>query len=179
MTETKTIAETNRFIVLDRYDKDGKLMESYQSEDSLERELIDDLGNLGYIFERELNTPAKLLANARTQLQTLNNVQFTESEWTRFVETYLDRPSDHILEKTRKIHDDYIHDFVFDDGHIQNIYDGCLDHGIRVVDVRHEQSAAHAADAWARVTGQPGVAAVNQGLRFACTIPCTGSTPVV
>jgi type I restriction enzyme R subunit len=78
--------------------------------------------NLGYTFERELNTPAKLLANVRTQLQTLNNVQFTESEWKRFVETYLDRPSDHIVEKTRKIHDDYIHDFVFDDGHIQNIY---------------------------------------------------------
>jgi type I restriction enzyme, R subunit len=122
MTEYKTIAETNRFIVLDRYDKDWKLMESYQSEDALERELIQDLENLGYTFERELNTPAKLLANVRTQLQTLNNVQFTESEWTRFVETYLDRPSDHILEKTRKIHDDYIHDFVFDDGHIQNIY---------------------------------------------------------
>ena len=122
MTETKTIAETNRFIVLDRYDKDMKLAESYQSEDALERELIRDLENLGYTFERELNTPAKLLANARTQLQTLNNIQFTEAEWTRFVETYLDRPSDHIVEKTRKIHDDYIHDFVFDDGHIQNIY---------------------------------------------------------
>ena len=122
MIEYKTIAETNRFIVLDRYDKDWKLMESYQSEDALERELIQDLGNLGYTFERELNTPAKLLANVRTQLQTLNNVQFTESEWTRFVETYLDRPSDHILEKTRKIHDDYIHDFRFDDDHIQNIY---------------------------------------------------------
>jgi type I restriction enzyme R subunit len=122
MTETKTIAETNRFIVLDRYDKDWKLAESYQSEDALERELIRDLENLGYTFERELNTPAKLLANARTQLQALNNIQFTESEWVRFVETYLDRPSDHIVEKTRKIHDDYIHDFVFDDGHIQNIY---------------------------------------------------------
>ena len=122
MTETKTIAETNRFIVLDRYDKDMKLAESYQSEDALERELIRDLENLGYTFERELNTPAKLLANARTQLQALNNIQFTESEWKRFVETYLDRPSDHIVEKTRKIHDDYIHDFVFDDGHIQNIY---------------------------------------------------------
>jgi type I restriction enzyme, R subunit len=122
MTETKTIAETNRFIVLDRYDKDWKLMEAYQSENSLERELIDDLVNLGYTFERELNTPAKLLANVRSQLQALNNVQFTESEWKRFVETYLDRPSDHIVEKTRKIHDDYIHDFVFDDGHIQNIY---------------------------------------------------------
>jgi type I restriction enzyme R subunit len=122
MTEYKTIAETNRFIVLDRYEKDWKLAESYQSEDALERELIQDLENLGYTFERELNTPAKLLANVRTQLQTLNNVQFTESEWARFVETYLDRPSDHIVEKTRKIHDDYIHDFVFDDGHIQNIY---------------------------------------------------------
>jgi type I restriction enzyme R subunit len=121
MTETKTIAETNRFIVLDRYDKGWKLGESYQSEDALERELIDDLLNLGYTFDG-LNSPEKLLANVRVQLQTLNNIQFTDSEWLRFVETYLDRPSDNIVEKTRKIHDDYIHDFVFDDGHIQNIY---------------------------------------------------------
>jgi acetolactate synthase-1/2/3 large subunit len=55
------------------------------------------------------------------------------------------------------------HLFTLCGGHIQNIYDGCLDHGIRVVDVRHEQTAAHAADAWARVTGQPGVAAVTAG----------------
>jgi acetolactate synthase-1/2/3 large subunit len=48
-------------------------------------------------------------------------------------------------------------------GHIQAIYDGCLDEGIRVVDVRHEQSAAHAADGWARVTGEPGVCAVTAG----------------
>jgi len=122
VTETKTIAETNRFIVLDRYDKPSSVAESYQSEDALERELVRDLENLGYTFERELNTLAKLLANVRTQLQTLNKVQFTESEWARFVETYLDRPSNHIVEKTRKVHDDFIHDFVFDDGHIQNIY---------------------------------------------------------
>jgi type I restriction enzyme R subunit len=122
MTEYKTIAETNRFIVLDRYDKPSILAETYQSEDALERELVRDLENLGYTFERGLNTPEKLLANVRIQLQALNNLQFTESEWSRFVETYLDRPSDHIVEKTRKIHDDYIHDFVFDDGHIQNIY---------------------------------------------------------
>ena len=63
-----------------------------------------------------------MLANVRVQLQALNNVQFTEGEWLRFVETYLDKPSDNIIDKTRKIHDDYIHDFVFDDGHIQNIY---------------------------------------------------------
>ncbi|MEI8087889.1 MAG: HsdR family type I site-specific deoxyribonuclease, partial [Paludibacter sp.] len=43
-------------------------------------------------------------------------------EWVRFVEEYLDKPSDNQIEKTRKIHDNYIYDFVFDDGHIQNIY---------------------------------------------------------
>jgi acetolactate synthase-1/2/3 large subunit len=48
-------------------------------------------------------------------------------------------------------------------GHIASIYDGCLDFGIKVVDFRHEQAAAHAADAWARVTGQPGVAVVTAG----------------
>jgi len=48
-------------------------------------------------------------------------------------------------------------------GHVQHIYDGCLDEGIRVVDVRHEQTAGHAADGWARVTGKPGVAIVTAG----------------
>ena len=48
-------------------------------------------------------------------------------------------------------------------GHILPIYEGCLDQGIRVVDVRHEQTAAFAADAWARVTGEVGVAAVTAG----------------
>jgi acetolactate synthase-1/2/3 large subunit len=48
-------------------------------------------------------------------------------------------------------------------GHVMSIYDGCLDHGIRVIDVRHEQTAAHAADGWGRVTGRPGVAIVTAG----------------
>lgn len=55
------------------------------------------------------------------------------------------------------------HLFTLCGGHIQNIYDGCLDEGIRVVDVRHEQTAGHAADGWARVTGKPGVCAVTAG----------------
>jgi len=55
------------------------------------------------------------------------------------------------------------HLFTLCGGHIQMLYDGCLTEGIRVVDVRHEQSAAHAADGWARVTGKPGVAAVTAG----------------
>ncbi len=55
------------------------------------------------------------------------------------------------------------HIFTLCGGHVQNIYDGCLDEGIRVVDTRHEQTAAHAADGWARVTGEPGVAVVTAG----------------
>ncbi|MET9297146.1 thiamine pyrophosphate-binding protein [Streptomyces sp. NPDC003077] len=48
-------------------------------------------------------------------------------------------------------------------GHIIDIYDGCVDEGIKVVDVRHEQVAAHAADGYARITGRPGCAVVTAG----------------
>ncbi|GAA2646803.1 thiamine pyrophosphate-binding protein [Streptomyces lunalinharesii] len=48
-------------------------------------------------------------------------------------------------------------------GHIIDIYDGCVDEGIQVVDVRHEQVAAHAADGYARLTGRPGCAVVTAG----------------
>ena len=122
MTDYKTIAESNNFIVLDKYSKEWKVSESYQSEYDLEREFIQDLQNQGYDYVPDLNTPDKLIANVREQLQALNNMQFADGEWLRFVETYLDKPSDSIVDKTRKIHDDYIHDFVFDDGRIKNIY---------------------------------------------------------
>ena len=122
MTHYKPIAESNNFIVLDKYNKEWKVSESYQSEESLERELIQDLQNQGYEYLPALNNPQAMLVNVREQLQTLNQVQFAEGEWKRFVETYLDKPSDTIVDKTRKIHDDYIHDFVFDDGRIKNIY---------------------------------------------------------
>src|SRR5947209_3371458 len=55
------------------------------------------------------------------------------------------------------------HLFTLSGGHIAPIYDGCVDEGIRIVDFRHEQAAVHAADGWARVTLQPGVAAVTAG----------------
>ncbi len=122
MIDYKTIAESNNFIVLDKYTREWQVKESYQSEDDLEREFIQDLQNQGYEYLPGLNTSVAMLANVRVQLQALNKVEFLEGEWLRFVEEYLDRPSDNIVDKTRKIHDDYIHDFVFDDGHIQNIY---------------------------------------------------------
>jgi acetolactate synthase-1/2/3 large subunit len=57
-------------------------------------------------------------------------------------------------------------------GHIIDIYDGCIDEGIRIVDVRHEQVAAHAADGYARQTGKLGVVVTTAGP--GCTNAVTG-----
>jgi len=122
MTNYNAIAESNNFIILEQYSKQSRVKESYQSEYDLEGEFIQDLVNQGYQYLPSVSNPQAMLANVREQLQTLNNVQFSEGEWQRFVETFLDKPSDSITDKTRKIHDNHIHDFVFDDGHIQNIY---------------------------------------------------------
>ena len=57
-------------------------------------------------------------------------------------------------------------------GHIIDIYDGCIDEGIRIVDVRHEQTAAHAADGYARQTGRLGCVVTTAGP--GCTNAVTG-----
>ncbi|MEE6075889.1 type I restriction endonuclease subunit R [Avibacterium paragallinarum] len=120
-TETTPIAETNQFIILDEYTKIEQ-PSHYQSEADLEREFIADLVQQGYEFRQDLTTNDKLLANVREQLQRLNEVRFSDEEWARFVAEYLDPPAETLIDKTRKIHHNYIYDFVFDDGRIQNIY---------------------------------------------------------
>ncbi|PQL91598.1 type I restriction endonuclease subunit R [Apibacter adventoris] len=125
MTQYTPIAESNNFIVLDNYTKYSLVNDTpavYQTEADLEREFIQDLINQGYENPSYLTTAEAMLANVRVQLQALNNMVFTDSEWARYVEEYLDRPGDNLVDKTRKIQDNYIYDFVFDDGHIQNIY---------------------------------------------------------
>ena len=125
MTQYSTIAELQNFIVLDSYTKNFLINEppvGYQSEAALEHELIKDLQRQGYEYLPNLVTSEALLENVRKQLQALNNVAFTDAEWKRFLDEYLEKPSDNIVDKTRKVQDDYIYDFVFDDGHIKNIY---------------------------------------------------------
>lgn len=125
MYEYNSIAESNNFIVLDKYEKHVSCVRetsTYQTEASLENEFIQDLRSQGYEYLPHLTTPEAMFENARVQLQLLNDVQFTDSEWTRFCEEYLDKAGDNHIDKTRKIHNHYIYDFVFDDGHIKNIY---------------------------------------------------------
>lgn len=125
MFEYKPIAESKNFIVLDKYEKHSLIQEKvsvYQTEASLEKEFIQDLVSQGYEYLPELTTPEAMLKNVRVQLQMLNNVVFSDEEWVRFCEEYLDKASDSHIDKTHKIHNNYIYDFVFDDGHIKNIY---------------------------------------------------------
>ncbi|OON94714.1 MAG: DEAD/DEAH box helicase [Candidatus Epulonipiscioides saccharophilum] len=123
MYEDSTIAESKNFIVLDKYEKySRKATAVHQTEASLEKEFIQDLINQGYEYLPDLTTPEAMLKNVRKELQNFNDVVFSDTEWTRFCQEYLDKPSDNHIDKMRKIHNDYIYDFVFDDGHIKNIY---------------------------------------------------------
>ena len=116
-----TIAEMTGGIILAHYDKNNRVdASSYQSEAELERELIANLVSQGY--ERvKFTTSEELYGNLKVQIERLNNVSFSKSEWERFLTEYLDCPKDGMVEKTRKIQEDYIYDFTFDDGHLQNI----------------------------------------------------------
>ena len=120
-TFTTAIVESDNFIILEKYTK-LEQPSQYQAEADLEKELIADLRQQGYEYLTYLTTPEALLANLKTQMEVLNNVVFTDAEWLRFLDEYLNKPSDSLIDRTRKLHDNYIYDFIFDDGHIQNIY---------------------------------------------------------
>ena len=119
--QTDTILEAKNFIVLEKYTKLEK-PSTYQTEADLERELVSDLRQQGYEYLNNLTTSEALLDNLKTQMEALNGVVFSEIEWLRFLEEYLNKPSDGLIDRTRKLHDNHIYDFIFDDGHIQNIY---------------------------------------------------------
>ena len=118
---TSTIAEMTGGIILAKFDKNNRVGGgSYQSEAELERELIANLVAQGY--ERaDFKTSDELYANLKVQIERLNNITFSDSEWERFLIEYLDAPNEGMIEKTRKIQEDYIYDFIFDDGHLKNI----------------------------------------------------------
>lgn len=119
---TTPIIESNNFIVLDKYTNINDSSDSYQSEVELEKELINDLSNQGYEYRKDITSTESMLDNIKVQLENLNKTSFSDEEWKRFCSEYLDNANESIIDKTRKVHDDYIYDFVFDDGHIENIY---------------------------------------------------------
>ena len=82
--------------------------------------MINNLVSQGY--ERlDVRSMDDLYINLRVQIEKLNDIKFSDSEWKRFLLEYLDAPNDGIIEKTRKIQENHIYDFIFDDGRLRNI----------------------------------------------------------
>ncbi|MDO4765383.1 MAG: type I restriction endonuclease, partial [Eubacteriales bacterium] len=117
---TSTIAEMTNGIILASFEKPERVYDSYQTEQQLENELLNALELQGY--ERfYAKTEKELYDNLKLQIEKLNKVFFSEVEWKRFLVEYLDSPNDGMVEKTGKIQENHIYDFIFDDGHLQNI----------------------------------------------------------
>ena len=118
--EISTIAEMTNGIILANYEKILQVQEAYQSEAELEESMIKNLVLQGY---EKFNgkTSDDLYKNLKIQIEKLNKVTFTDEEWKRFLTEYLDSPNDGMIEKTRKIQENHIYDFIFDDGHLKNI----------------------------------------------------------
>src|SRR5690554_6385743 len=108
---------------------------------------MQDLINLGYENPTHLKSTEAMLSNVRTELQELSNMVSTAIEWVRVIREYLHQPSDGLLDKSGKLHDNLISDFVFDDGHIQNIYlvdkENSLRNKVQVISLV-EQTGSHA-----------------------------------
>lgn len=114
------VAETNENTVVTEYEPVKNRSDSYQSEDALEKEFIRLLCEQGYEY-LNIHTEADLIANLRKKLEELNNYQFSDTEWERFFSDCIANKNDGIVEKTRKIQEDYVQVLKRDDALSKNI----------------------------------------------------------
>ena len=114
------VAQTTENTVVTEYEPVKARSDSYQSEAELEREFIRMLTEQGYEY-LQIHTEPELLLNLRRQLEKLNNYQFSDNEWSRFLANNVANPNEHIVEKTRKIQEDYVQVLKRDDGTSKNI----------------------------------------------------------
>ena len=116
------VAQNTLSTVVSEYIFDNKREASYQSELDLEKAFIRQLEAQAYEYLK-ITTEADLVVNLRTQLEKLNSVKFSDEEWKRFFESELANPNQRsIAEKTATIQEDYIKNFIRDDGTTKNIY---------------------------------------------------------
>ena len=114
------VAQTNENTVVTEYEPVKARSDSYQSEAELEREFIRMLTEQGYEY-LAIHSEPELISNLRFQMERLNNYKFSNAEWDRFLSNNLANPNEHIVEKTRKIQEDYVQVLKRDDGYSQNI----------------------------------------------------------
>lgn len=120
MNQYNVVVQSEESTVLAEYISQGKRAESYQSEADLEREFIKLLAELGYEY-LPVHTEAELIINLRKKLEELNDYQFSDSEWEQFFSNCIAGKNDGIVEKTRRIQEDYIQVLHRDNGATKNI----------------------------------------------------------
>ena len=113
--------EMSEATVVSEYTPLKRTSQDYQSEAELENEFIKMLSNQGYEY-LQIHDSASFTTNLRMQLEKLNNYTFTDNEWQRFFSFNIANNNDGIVEKTRKIQEDYIQVLKRDDGTSKNIY---------------------------------------------------------
>ncbi len=121
MSQYNIITSTSESTVVAEYTPESCRSESYQSETALEAEFIRLLGAQGYGY-LAIHDEAALIANLRAQLELLNGFQFSDSEWERFFKDCLASANEGIMEKTRKIQQDFVQVLRRDDGSSKNVY---------------------------------------------------------
>lgn len=114
------IAVSSEGTVVAEYIPDPLGIESYQSEVDLERELIRLLQSQAYEY-LPVRSEAQLVANLRAQLEVLNSVTFSDSEWEQFFSERVAGANDGIAEKTVRIQEDHVQLLKRDDGSVKNI----------------------------------------------------------
>ncbi|MCW5939877.1 MAG: type I restriction endonuclease subunit R [Fimbriimonadaceae bacterium] len=115
------IAVSNESTVIAQYIPDSQVRETtYQSEDALEREFIKQLERQAYDYLR-IGSEEELIANLRTQIESLNDIKFSDAEWTKFYETKISGQNDGIAEKTVRIQEDPVQLLTRDDGTTKNV----------------------------------------------------------
>lgn len=114
------VAQTNENTVVTEYEPVKTRSDSYQSEAALEKEFIRLLCEQGYEY-LQIHTEKDLISNLRRELEGLNNYQFSDTEWEQFFSNAVANPNEHIVEKTRKIQEDFVQVLKRDDGTSKNI----------------------------------------------------------
>ena len=114
------VSETDKNTVVTEYEPQTKRSGDYQSEADLEQAFIKMLGEQGYEY-LTIHNETELISNLRKQLEILNNYQFTDNEWNSFFKNKIANANDGIVQKTRKIQEDYVQNLTRDDGTTMNI----------------------------------------------------------
>lgn len=120
MSQYNVIAETNESTVVAEYKPLEKRSDAYQSESALEKEFIKMLTEQSYEY-LPIKSEDELIINLRKKLEELNGYVFSDNEWKQFFSSCICGSNDGIVEKTRRIQEDFVQVLYRDDGSTKNI----------------------------------------------------------